>query len=133
MKTLVNSGISTAASVPQLMIVASCHHRSGMAVTMAPAFTDRSLSSSQLMPNEVEMHRMDAIQIRRVSGCSKSNSVQSLVLLLGDRLVDEVRHAGHEVHQEAHGEDPDDELGLDVDCSGTASVMNAIRATPVTP
>ena len=26
-KTLVNSGISTAASVPQLMIVASCHHK----------------------------------------------------------------------------------------------------------
>ena len=29
-KTLVNSGISTAASVPQLMIVASCHHRFGI-------------------------------------------------------------------------------------------------------
>ena len=28
-KTLVNSGISTAASVPQLMIVASCHHSCG--------------------------------------------------------------------------------------------------------
>ena len=28
-KTLVNSGISTAARVPQLMIAASCHHRFG--------------------------------------------------------------------------------------------------------
>src|SRR5262245_47830746 len=28
-KTLVNSRINTAASVPQLMIEASCHHRSG--------------------------------------------------------------------------------------------------------
>src|SRR5262249_20314360 len=54
---LVNSGMSTAASVPQLMIVASCHHR--LCRTWPP--TLMSLSSSQLMPNEVEMHRMDAI------------------------------------------------------------------------
>ena len=60
--------------------------------------------------------------------------LQALVLLFGDGLVDEVRHAGHEVHQEAHGEDPDDELGLDVDWTfGTARVMKEIRATPVTP
>ena len=31
--------------------------------------TVRSPISSQLMPNEVVMHRIDAIQIRRVSGC----------------------------------------------------------------
>ncbi len=30
-------------------------------------------------------------------------------------MVDEVRHAGHEVHEKAHGEDPDDELGLNLD------------------
>ena len=35
-KTLVNSGMSTAASVPQLMIVASCHQRVGSAVAAAP-------------------------------------------------------------------------------------------------
>src|SRR5262245_8608399 len=69
-KILVNSGMSTAARVPQLMMVASCHHRLGN--SMPP--TARSRSSSQLMPNEVEMHRMEAIQMRRVSGCSKSNS-----------------------------------------------------------
>src|SRR5690348_9071060 len=77
-KTLVNSGINTAASVPQLMIVANCHHRCGMGWATLSTTTDRSLSSSQLMPNEVEMHRMDAIQIRRVKGCSKSNSVRPL-------------------------------------------------------
>ena len=60
------------------------------------------------------MHRIDAIQIRRVSGSSKSNSFRPVYLLFGDRLVDEVRHAGHEVHQEPHGEDPDDQLGLEV-------------------
>src|ERR1043166_6758547 len=62
-KTLVNSGMSTAARVPQLMMVASCHHRLGIAW---PA-TARSLMSSQLMPNDVEMHRIDAIQMRRVN------------------------------------------------------------------
>ncbi len=39
----------------------------------------------------------------------------ALVQLLGDRLVDEIGDAGHEIHQEAHGEDPDDQAGLDVD------------------
>src|SRR3954447_3956843 len=66
-KTLVNSGMRTAARVPQLMMVASCHHRLGNAMPD----TSRSLMSSQLIPNEVEIHRMDAIQIRRVKGCSK--------------------------------------------------------------
>src|SRR5437763_16926188 len=70
-KTLVNSGMSTAGRVPQLMIVDSCHHRFGSCVPP----TDRSLISSQLIRNDVEMHRMEAIQIRRVSGCSKSKSV----------------------------------------------------------
>src|SRR6185369_15477618 len=77
-KTLVNSGISTAASVPQLMIAASCHHRLGSAfMTWVPPSitgTARSLISSQLMKNEVLMHRIDAIQMSRVSGSSKSNS-----------------------------------------------------------
>src|SRR5436190_15871610 len=34
--------------------------------------------SSQLMRNEVEMHRLAAIQVRRVSGSSKSNSFSPL-------------------------------------------------------
>src|SRR3954452_6051674 len=59
-KILVNSGMSTAASVPQLMIVASCHHRLGYAVVP----TCKSRISSQLMPNDVVMHRMEAIQMR---------------------------------------------------------------------
>src|SRR5947209_12254478 len=75
-KILVNSGIRTAATVPQLMMVASCHQRCGIVCTTEPAFTDRSLRSSQLMPNEVVMQRTDAIQMRRDSGCSKSKSVR---------------------------------------------------------
>src|SRR6476659_8166779 len=73
-KTLVNSGMSTAARVPQLMMVASCHQRLGS--DMPPTF--RSLISSQLMKYDVEMHRMDAIQISLVNGCSKSNSFSPL-------------------------------------------------------
>src|SRR5262249_31050198 len=71
-KTFVNSGISTAASVPQLMIVASCHQRWGYAVSS----TLRSLMSSQLMKYDVVMHRSEAIQISRVSGSSKLNSLR---------------------------------------------------------
>src|SRR5436853_2678562 len=61
-KILVNSGISTAASVPQLIMVASCHHRLGYAVVP----TCRSRINSQLMPNDVVMHKIEAIQMRRV-------------------------------------------------------------------
>src|SRR5262245_62801083 len=56
-KIFVNSGMSTAANVPQLMIVASCHHRFGKAVPP----TARSLISSQLIKNDVEMHKIDEI------------------------------------------------------------------------
>src|SRR5262249_7274029 len=73
-KILVNSGMSTAASVPQLMIVASCHHRCGN--FSEP--TCRSLINSQLIKNDVEMHNSDAIQIRRVNGSSKLNSFSPL-------------------------------------------------------
>src|SRR6516225_9385452 len=59
-KILVNSGISTAASVPQLMIVASCHHSAE-----GSSLLSGSLINSQLMPNDVRMHRMEAIQISR--------------------------------------------------------------------
>src|SRR4051812_2462381 len=70
-KILVNSGISTAASVPQLMIAASWYQRWP---------SPRSRMSRKLMRNEVEMHRIDAIQIRRVSGSSKLNSLRPLYL-----------------------------------------------------
>src|SRR5688572_24458717 len=80
-KTFVNSGISTAASVPQLMIEASCHHKlsrirvfSALKVQPSGGVVAISLSSSQLMPYDVVMQRIEAIQINRVSGCSKSNS-----------------------------------------------------------
>src|SRR5436190_16239572 len=69
-KTLVNSGMSTAARVPQLIIVASCH-QSRLVVSAATPGTVRSLMSGQLMKYDVLMQRMDAIQMRRVKGSSK--------------------------------------------------------------
>src|SRR5579864_4376798 len=73
--TFVNSGMSTAASVPQLMIPASCHQSDGSAIIeWSGLVTDRSPIRSQLIPNEVVMQRIAAIQMRRVSGCSKSKT-----------------------------------------------------------
>src|SRR6266545_4946819 len=81
-KILVNSGISTAARVPQLMMTASCHQRFGRnSVTSLPSTNrtmEKSPMSSLLMRNDVEMHRIDAIQIKRVNGSSKLNSVLPL-------------------------------------------------------
>src|SRR3954462_6620639 len=73
-KTLVNSGITTAARVPQLMIDASCHQRLSKAL---PPMV-RSRISRKLMKYDVVMHRIDAIQIGRVNGCSKSTSFSPL-------------------------------------------------------
>src|SRR5262245_41792173 len=78
-KIFVNSGISTAASVPQLMIVASCH-QIWLVVSSLTPWILRSFSSSQLMPYDVRMQRIDAIQIRRVSGSSKSKNFSPLYL-----------------------------------------------------
>src|SRR6516162_7764873 len=74
-KILVNSGMSTAASVPQLMMAASCAHSHCVWDGSIPGTTSPRISS-QLMKNDVLMHRIAAIQMSRVSGCSKSNSVR---------------------------------------------------------
>src|SRR5437588_13124690 len=60
-KTLVNSGMSTAARVPQLMIVASFHHSPS-------CVCDSSSRRSQLMKYDVVIQRIDSIQIKRVHG-----------------------------------------------------------------
>src|SRR3954453_4755322 len=66
-KILVNSGINTAASVPQLIISASCHQRLGskVAVSCPALMMERSPMSNLLMKNDVEIQRIAAIQIKR--------------------------------------------------------------------
>src|SRR5262249_23739411 len=74
-KIFVNSGIRTAASVPQLMIIANSHHRLGSATGDCPwGVTEMSPMSSQLIKNEVVMHNPEAIQMRSVRGDSKLKS-----------------------------------------------------------
>ncbi len=58
------------------------------------------------------MQRIEAIQTSEVSGASKFKLSAAAVRLFGDRLVDEVGDADMKIHQEPHGEDPDDQLDL---------------------
>src|SRR5437870_11018273 len=68
-KTLVNSGITAPAIVPQLMIVESTHHSAGCAVPVASV---KSPSSSLLAMNVMPMDTAEVIHTRCVSGASKS-------------------------------------------------------------
>ena len=61
-KIFVNSGISAAASVPQLIISDSRHHKSGLMLE----------SITYEMPNVTAIDVSDVSQIRLVSGFSKS-------------------------------------------------------------
>src|SRR5208283_1693936 len=70
-KILVNSGISAPATVPQLMMMDSTHHKFGCA---APALSLKSPSSSLLAMNVTTMETAEVIQTRLVNGASKSKS-----------------------------------------------------------
>ena len=60
------------------------------------------------------MHRIDAIQIKRVNGSSKSNSFRPLYFASEIAWLMKYEHARHEIHEEAHREDPDDQLRLQI-------------------
>src|SRR5260370_26917956 len=77
-KILVNSGMSTAASVPQLMMVASCHQRLDRS-RLGSSGIVKPLIKSPLMRKEVEMHRMDAIQMRRGQRLAKWNFLRAFL------------------------------------------------------
>ena len=70
-KILVNSGISAPATVPQLMMMDSTHHKS---VCTAPALSLKSPSSSLLAMKVTPMDTAEVIQTRWVNGASKSKS-----------------------------------------------------------
>src|SRR5580700_173888 len=70
-KTLVNSGITAPATVPQLMMTESTHQRFGWA---APEASAKSPSSNLLAKNVIPMETREVIQTRCVSGASKSKS-----------------------------------------------------------
>src|SRR3989339_272301 len=62
-KILVNSGINAAAAVPQLIIVASCHHK----------FVPKSLRSKKLTPYVTAIDTKEVIHTKEVRGASKLN------------------------------------------------------------
>src|SRR5712691_6118809 len=69
--TLVNSGMSAPAIVPQLMIDESTHQRAGWAT---PETSLKSPSSILLAMNVMTIETADVIQTRCVKGASKSKS-----------------------------------------------------------
>src|SRR5580704_14994130 len=69
--TLVNSGITAPATVPQLMMTDNTHHKSVCAV---PAASLKSPNSSLLAMNVTAMDTAEVIQTRWVNGASKSKS-----------------------------------------------------------
>src|SRR5436190_6868396 len=69
-KILVNSGINTPATVPQLIIIESAHQRFGWGVPPAAKSPSRIL----LAKNVTAMETAEVIQTRWVKGASKSKS-----------------------------------------------------------
>src|SRR5215831_11276718 len=70
-KTLVNSGITAPAIVPQLMITDSTHQRLGWASSWASL---KSPSNSLLAMKVIPIETAEVIQTRCVRGASKSKS-----------------------------------------------------------
>ena len=91
--------------------------------------------NQQVRQHVGEHHRDDRGQPhQRWSAAPRSSSSRRRrSLALGDRVVDEIRARRGQHHHHAHHEDPHQQLHLDVDGSLTASMMNEISATPVTP
>src|ERR1700722_11649783 len=73
-KTLVNSGMTAPATVPQLIMVDSTHHKAGCA---APLPSVKSPSSTLLAMKVTAIDTADVSQTKWVSGASKSKSFLS--------------------------------------------------------
>src|SRR5438477_12357005 len=91
------------------------------------------------MPNEVEMHRIDAIQIRRVNGCSKSNSflplysASEMAWLMKYDTPDMKSIKNRIAKIQTISLACKSRLFMTPDFCVIDSVMNEISATPVTP
>src|SRR5438874_578011 len=90
--------------------------------------------SSQLMPNEVEMHRIDAIQMRRVNGSSKLNSFSPWYCFSEMAWLMKYDTPDMKSIRKRIAKIQTISLACRSACAvGMARVMNEIRATPVTP
>src|SRR5215472_6893 len=98
-----------------------------------------SLSSSQLMRNDVEMHRQAAITIKRVSGCSKLNSFspaycRSEIAWLTKYEQPDMKSIRKRIAKiQTMSLDWISRYSAPAVARLTARVMKAIKATPVTP
>ena len=79
------------------------------------------------------MHRMDAIQMSRVSGCSKSNSVSPLYCLSEIAWLTKYDTPDMKSIRKRIAKIQTISLAWMFDAGATARVMKVIRATPVTP
>src|SRR5262245_4874550 len=88
--------------------------------------------SSQLMRNDVEMHKIEAIQIRRVSGSSKLNSFSPLYCFSEIAWLTKYDTPDMKSIRKRMAKIQTISLAW-ISMLVTARVMKAIRATPVTP
>ena len=104
MKTFTSSGITAPASVPQLMIEASFHHKRRIAAE----------DGNHQVADDVG-HAMETIEVSHtseVSGASKSILSLLPYLALANGIVQEVGAGAGNQHHDAHDEDPDQQLHL---------------------
>ena len=129
-KTLVNSGITAPATVPQLMITDSTHQSAGTASPLSPR---KPCRSSQLATNVAAMDTAEVSHTRLVSGCSRSNSffapnsarLAKRLISYDTSEVTTIRMRMANSHTMS--------VAPTVGTVAMASAMNAISATPVTP
>jgi hypothetical protein len=121
--TFVNSGITAPASVPHEMMTESVTPQVAAERREQPAFET---------PNVTAIDRMDADPHEARERRLEVDLVLAGVLRAGDHGIADVGHDRGEDHEHAHHEDPHEERGLDARAR-TASAMNEISATPVTP
>ena len=103
-KTFTNSGMIAPASVPQVMIDDSFHHSVVSPARFGISNHDRAYVSTT--------ETMDVSHTSDVSGASKFILVGVFVLCFRDGAVDEVAEGGSNDHQDAHAENPDQQLHL---------------------
>src|SRR5215831_7070113 len=128
--TLVNSGIIAPATVPQLIITESTHHKFGRGL---PAESWKSPSRSLLARKVTPMDTAEVIQTRWVKGASKSKSFcpPNFALLIASLMKYETREVT--IINARITKSQMIRVAAIVGVLARASARNAINATPVTP
>src|SRR5262245_8726488 len=129
-KTFVNSGINAPATVPQLMMTESTHHKLGCAT---PAASLKSPSNSLLAMNVTAMETADVIQTRCVSGASKSKSFLPPNFILLNASLTKYDASEVTIIKARIANSQMISVAEITGAASSASARNAMSATPVTP